>query len=76
MRQKQEAAEAKKAEAAANGVELEKKGPTQAEKKHAKAVALATSGKQKWPSAVEVGGISKSDVKTKGFQIRRSRRAS
>mmetsp|Transcript_131188 Transcript_131188/g.365652 ORF Transcript_131188/g.365652 Transcript_131188/m.365652 type:complete len:84 (-) Transcript_131188:116-367(-) len=47
MRKKQEAAEAKKAAAAAAGETIEKKGPTQAEKKHAKAVALAMSGKQK-----------------------------
>mmetsp|Transcript_48964 Transcript_48964/g.131034 ORF Transcript_48964/g.131034 Transcript_48964/m.131034 type:complete len:96 (-) Transcript_48964:78-365(-) len=46
MRKKQEDAEAKKVAAAAAGVELEKKGPTQAEKKAVKALELATTGRQ------------------------------
>mmetsp|Transcript_77050 Transcript_77050/g.121663 ORF Transcript_77050/g.121663 Transcript_77050/m.121663 type:complete len:98 (-) Transcript_77050:161-454(-) len=46
MRKKQEAAEAKKAAALANGETLEKKGPSKSEKKMERALEMATSGRQ------------------------------
>eukprot|EP00927_Polykrikos_kofoidii_P058387 TRINITY_DN52877_c0_g1_i1.p2 TRINITY_DN52877_c0_g1~~TRINITY_DN52877_c0_g1_i1.p2 ORF type:complete len:112 (-),score=37.09 TRINITY_DN52877_c0_g1_i1:47-337(-) len=52
MRKKQEAAEAKKAAAEAAGEVIERKGPTQAEKKAVKALEMATSGRQATASSV------------------------
>mmetsp|Transcript_32998 Transcript_32998/g.83775 ORF Transcript_32998/g.83775 Transcript_32998/m.83775 type:complete len:101 (+) Transcript_32998:39-341(+) len=52
MRQKQLAAEEKRKEAADQGIVLERKGPTQAEKKAVAAMEMAMTGRQATAKAV------------------------
>mmetsp|Transcript_55995 Transcript_55995/g.141785 ORF Transcript_55995/g.141785 Transcript_55995/m.141785 type:complete len:97 (+) Transcript_55995:89-379(+) len=59
MRRKQAEAEAKKAAAAAQGESVEKKGPSQADKKRAAALEMAMTGRQATAKSVAAKRASK-----------------